>query len=301
MRITQHIAHMQKTVLLFVSLFVCSLVFAQNKKQQIEVLTLRIDSISAILQAERAVSDLKITELTTTVDSLNKRLADLSKELATAKQQQLVTTQQLTAVTTRNAEFEKVLALKNDTIKQLKAPPSLKRKTLTSLVGTHRLMAISASAGANTLLDFYKENGKWTADGSSIHEGTREGFDIELIQDDYDKLASYTITVQADLTVVIACKNKPYFTIPFNDNGMLFDLNTANDYLMLPPNLSETTTFQADKLFLFATDKIAETVSSELTVNEMFIGNAAYLFYDIKEKTFELFFFNGDPTSFVFQ
>ena len=292
---------MQKTVLLFVSLFVCSLVFAQNKKQQIEVLTLRIDSISAVLQAERAVSDLKITELTTTVDSLNKRLADLNKELAAAKQQQLVTTQQLSAATTRNAEFEKVLALKNDTIKQLKAPPSLKRKTLTSLVGTHPLMAISASAGANTLLDFYKENGKWTADGSSLHQAQREGFDIELIQDDYDKLASYTITVQADLTVVIACKNKHYFTIPFNDNGIFFDLNTANDYLMLPPNLSETTTFQADKLFLFATDKITEAVSSELTVNEMFIGNAAYLFYDSKEKTFELFFFNGDPTSFVFR
>jgi hypothetical protein len=292
---------MQKTVLLFVSLFVCSLVFAQNKKQQIEVLTLRIDSISAVLQAERAVSDLKITELTTTVDSLNKRLADLNKELAAAKQQQLVTTQQLSAATTRNAEFEKVLALKNDTIKQLKAPPSLKRKTLTSLVGTHPLMAISASAGANTLLDFYKENGKWTADGSSLHQAQREGFDIELIQDDYDKLASYTITVQADLTVVIACKNKHYFTIPFNDNGIFFDLNTANDYLMLPPNLSETTTFQADKLFLFATDKITEAVSSELTVNEMFIGNAAYLFYDNKEKTFELFFFNGDPTSFVFR
>ncbi len=292
---------MQKTVLLFVSLFVCSLVFAQNKKQQIEVLTLRIDSISAVLQAERAVSDLKITELTTTVDSLNKRLADLNKELAAAKQQQLVTTQQLSAATKRNAEFEKVLALKNDTIKQLKAPPSLKRKTLTSLVGTHPLMAISASAGANTLLDFYKENGKWTADGSSLHQAQREGFDIELIQDDYDKLASYTITVQADLTVVIACKNKHYFTIPFNDNGIFFDLNTANDYLMLPPNLSETTTFQADKLFLFATDKITEAVSSELTVNEMFIGNAAYLFYDSKEKTFELFFFNGDPTSFVFR
>ena len=292
---------MQKTVLLFVSLFVCSLVFAQNKKQQIEVLTLRIDSISAVLQAERAVSDLKITELTTTVDSLNKRVADLNKELATAKQQELVTTQQLSAATTRNAEFEKVLALKNDTIKQLKAPPSLKRKTLTSLVGTHPLMAISASAGANTLLDFYKENGKWTADGSSLHQAQREGFDIELIQDDYDKLASYTITVQADLTVVIACKNKHYFTIPFNDNGIFFDLNTANDYLMLPPNLSETTTFQADKLFLFATDKITEAVSSELTVNEMFIGNAAYLFYDSKEKTFELFFFNGDPTSFVFR
>lgn len=134
---------MQKTVLLFVSLFFCSLIFAQNKKQQIEVLTLRIDSISAVLQAERAASDLKITELTTTVESLNKRLADLNKELAAAKQQQLVTTQQVTAATTRNAEFEKVLALKNDTIKQLKAPPSLKRKTLTSLVGTHRLMAIS--------------------------------------------------------------------------------------------------------------------------------------------------------------
>jgi outer membrane murein-binding lipoprotein Lpp len=276
-------------------------VFGQNKKQQLETLTARYDSLTAVLVTERATSTRSINALTTSVEQLTTQIESLTAEIARLNSDKRANQLKLNTATEQLALLTAQLMQKNDTIKQLKAPPSLKRKTLTSLVGTHPLMAISASAGANTLLDFYKENGKWTADGSSIHQAQREGFDIELIQDDYDKLASYTITVQADLTVVIACKNKPYFTIPFNDNGMLFDLNTANDYLMLPPNLSETTTFQADKLFLFATDKITEAVSSELTVNEMYIGNAAYLFYDNKEKTFELFFFNGDPTSFVFQ
>ncbi len=276
-------------------------VFGQNKKQQLETLTARYDSLTAVLVTERATSTRSINALTTSVEQLTTQIESLTAEIARLNSDKRANQLKLNTATEQLALLTAQLMQKNDTIKQLKAPPSLKRKTLTSLVGTYPLMAISASAGANTLLDFYKENGKWKADGSSIHEGTREGFDIELIQDDYDKLASYTITVQADLTVVIACKNKPYFTIPFNDNGILFDLNTANDYLMLPPNLSEITTFQADKLFLFATDKITEAVSSELTVNEMYIGNAAYLFFDSKEKTFELFFFNGDPTSFVFR
>lgn len=276
-------------------------VFGQNKKQQLETLTARYDSLTAVLVTERTTSARSINELTASVEQLTTQIESLTAEIARLNSDKRANQLKLNTATEQLALLTAQLMQKNDTIKQLKAPPSLKRKLLTSLVGTHQLSAISASSGANTLLDFYKENGKWKADGSSIHEGTREGFDIELIQDDYDKLASYAITVQADLTVVISCKNKPYFTIPFNDNGMLFDLNTANDYLMLPPNLSETTTFQADKLFLFATDKITEAVSSELTVNEMYIGNAAYLFYDSKEKTFELFFFNGDPTSFVFR
>lgn len=276
-------------------------VFGQNKKQQLETLTARYDSLTAVLVTERTTSTRSINELTASVEQLTKQQESLTADIARLNADKRANQLKLNNATEQLALLTAQLMLKNDTISQLKAPPSLKRKLLTSLVGTHQLSAISASSGANTLLDFYKENGKWKADGSSIHEGTREGFDIELIQDDYDKLASYAITVQADLTVVISCKNKPYFTIPFNDNGMLFDLNTANDYLILPPNLSETTTFQADKLFLFATDKIAEAVSSELTVNEMYIGNAAYFLYDSKEKTFELFFFNGDPTSFVFQ
>ena len=285
----------------FLFLLVFSTVFSQNKKQQLEALTARYDSLTAVLVTERATSTRSINALTTSVEQLTTQVESLTAEIARLNSDKRANQLKLNTATEQLALLTAQLMQKNDTIKQLKAPPSLKRKLLTSLVGTHQLSAISASSGANTLLDFYKENGKWKADGSSIHEGTREGFDIELIQDDYDKLASYAITVQPDLTVVISCKNKPYFTIPFNDNGMLFDLNTANDYLILPPNLSEITTFQADKLFLFATDKIAEAVSSELTVNEMYIGNAAYFLYDSKEKTFELFFFNGDPTSFVFQ
>jgi hypothetical protein len=97
------------------------------------------------------------------------------------------------------------------------------------------------------------------------------------------------------------CKQQTYVTIPYNDKGMLYDLQQVSEHALLPPNLSANTVFDGQYLYLFATDQLSEKTASELTVNEMFIGNAAYLRYDTKEKTFELFFFNGDPTSFVFR
>jgi hypothetical protein len=276
-------------------------VFGQNKKQQLETLTARYDSLTAVLVTERTTSARSINELTASVEQLTKQLESLTADIARLNADKRANQLKLNNATEQLALLTAQLMLKNDTISQLKAPPSLKRKTLTNLIGAHPLKAISASSGANTLLDFYQQNGKWVADGSSIHQAQREGFDIELIQDDYDKLSSYKLIVQEDLTLVLMCKQQTYVTIPYNDKGMLYDLQQVSEHALLPSNLSANTVFDGQYLYLFATDQLSEKTASELTVNEMFIGNAVYLRYDTKEKTFELFFFNGDPTSFVFQ
>lgn len=292
---------MQKSILLVVTMLCCFLTIAQNKKQQIELLTARYDSLHAVLLTERATTSHSINELTATVNTLTKEVETLTSEIARLNSEKRANQLKINALTEQLSLLNTQIQLKNDTISQLKAPPSLKRKTLTKLIGVHNLQAIAAAAGANTLMDFYIENGKWTADGSSIHQAQREGFDIELIQDDYDKLSSYKLIVQEDLTIVILCKEKPFFSIPYNDKGMVYQLKQTNEHALLPPNFSENTLFNEDKLYLFATDQIDESTTSELTVNEMYIGNAAYLYYDTQEKNFQLFFYNSDPTNFVFK
>ena len=68
---------------------------------------------------------------------------------------------------------------------------SEKKNTLIKLKGDHKLNSISGFMGANTIVDYIIENGKWTASGSSNMGGMREGYDIELTKDDLKKLKSF--------------------------------------------------------------------------------------------------------------
>jgi outer membrane murein-binding lipoprotein Lpp len=292
---------MKNSFLLSILLFICFFVNGQNKKQQIELLTFRIDSINSILNSERLLAQQKISELSSTVQVLNKKIDGLTSELSLLNQQNKANISSIKNSEEKISILNKLIDLKNDTIKQLKTPPSLKKKMLTSLIGEHNLISISALAGMNTLLDYNIQKGKWIAKGSSLNQGIREGFDIRLNQDEISKLTSFKIIVNEDLSVNVSCKNKIYFSIPFDDAGMLFDIDLTNDYSMLPSNIEAKTTFLEEKLFLFATDKIQEAISTELSMNDLYINNAVYLSYDTKKKTFELTFFNGDNSSFEFK
>ncbi len=52
---------------------------------------------------------------------------------------------------------------------------SRKKSTLINLIGEHKLSSISGFMGANTMVDYSVENGKWIASGSSNSGGMREG------------------------------------------------------------------------------------------------------------------------------
>lgn len=292
---------MKNYLFLLILLFTCFFVRAQNKKHQIELLTFRIDSINSILNSERLQTQQKTIELSSTIQLLNNKIDGLTSELSFLNQQNKACINSIKVSEEKNSFLTKQIELKNDTIKLLKTPPSMKKRMLTSLIGEHKLISISALAGMNTLLDYYIQKGKWIAKGSSLNQGTREGFDIRLNQDELSKLTSFKIIVNEDLSVSVSCKNKIYFSIPYDDAGMLFDIDLSNEYSMLPSNIEAKTTFLEEKLFLFATDKIQESISTELSMNDLYISNSVYLLYDTKKKTFELTFFNGDNSSFEFK
>lgn len=67
---------------------------------------------------------------------------------------------------------------KQDSESTVKEEMSLKKSVLNSVIGEHKLIAIDAFTGANTMIDFAIQKGKWLASGSSISDGMREGFDI---------------------------------------------------------------------------------------------------------------------------
>ena len=97
---------------------------------------------------------------------------------------------------------------------------SQKKSTLIKLKGEHKLSSISGFMGVNTMLDYYIENGKWIASGSSNSGGMREGYDIELSKEDLKKLQSMKIFVSDDLSISLICDNKEYFKSPFQEDEM---------------------------------------------------------------------------------
>jgi hypothetical protein len=91
---------------------------------------------------------------------------------------------------------------------------------LSKLVGEHYLESISGFAGANTLYDYEKKNGKWIASGSSISAGMREGFKITISAQDLSRLNTMKLILNPDLSLQLYVGNKLILTAPFADNDL---------------------------------------------------------------------------------
>lgn len=172
---------------------------------------------------------------------------------------------------------------------------SEKRALLTELVGEHELVSISGFMGANTMVDYYTEDGQWKATGSSIEDGMREGYEIELTQQDLDKLKSAKIVVAENLTFYYACEGNQYFKSAYNDTGMDFQLKISPaDYIStIPENLEPTTTFIDHYLYLFAKDHFGEGTLEVIDIAQVW-ADAALLTYNSTSKQFELSLFYGE-------
>ena len=70
--------------------------------------------------------------------------------------------------------------IKKADLKNVQSNNLSSKEILSKLVGERYLESISGFAGANALYDYEKKNGKWTASGSSINAGTREGYKITI-------------------------------------------------------------------------------------------------------------------------
>jgi hypothetical protein len=172
---------------------------------------------------------------------------------------------------------------------------SKKKSLLRGLVGEHKLTSISGFMGANTMVDYAIEKGKWVATGSMIMEGEREGYAEELSPEVLAKLKSMKIVVGDDLSVKVVCNGKDYFNSSFSDTGMNFLLKKSpKDYeSQLPATLNASATFIDDNLFIYAKDSFNETELADIDLVQV-SANVVAISYNVKTKEFGLQMFYGD-------
>ena len=76
-----------KLRLSFILLLYVGLAFSQSKKEQIEQLTLRVDSLNSVLRAERNSNAQKITSLENTITQLNAKIVDYTAQITSLNAQ----------------------------------------------------------------------------------------------------------------------------------------------------------------------------------------------------------------------
>ena len=172
---------------------------------------------------------------------------------------------------------------------------SKKKTDLIALKGEHPLQSISGTSGANTMIDFYQEKGKWTASGSSIMEGMREPFDIPLSKDDLNKLKTMRMVVSDDLSVTLFCGNKEFFKAPFQEEGFSYFIkNSPQKYSSyMSENLKPNSTYLDEYLYFFAKDHLKESEVEFLNIGGI-LADGVVVKYNTKSKEFELVLFYGD-------
>ena len=172
--------------------------------------------------------------------------------------------------------------------------PNKKKALLTSLIGEHALDFIDGFVGANTMMEYHLDEGKWSASGSSNVGGTREGYAIDLTEEDIQKLTSSKIIVAEDLTVSYVCDGVSYFSIPFDGAGMPVELSQApSEYynVSMPDSLNAQTTFVNNILYLYAVDKVP---SGDIEAADIAQVMADGFFLSCDEEGFQLaLFYSG--------
>ena len=182
-----------------------------------------------------------------------------------------------------------------DTLKtEVTATDPKKEEILRKLIGEHKLVAIEANMGANTMADYTLEGGEWSASGSAIQNFEREGYGIDLSEEDIEKLNSAKIVVTEDLSIYYSCMGNQYFNAPFNASGMTYLLKTnPEDFIgTIPPELSKNTTFINDDLYLYAEDQIEEEAMDPIDIVQVW-ADAVLIKYS-SSGSLEMSLFYGD-------
>ncbi|MFM2195497.1 MAG: hypothetical protein RL092_1097 [Bacteroidota bacterium] len=180
-----------------------------------------------------------------------------------------------------------------------------KKRILEKLVGEHKLISVSGSSGANSMIDFYREKGKWKISASANFDGMREGYDPEISKEDRAKLETMKIVVAPDLTLTLQCDNKTYFTVPFRKEGMAYDLKKApKDFILnIPKDLKPSTTVLNSELYLLAKDECTDAEVSYLNLAQVMV-DAVLITYNLETRQFNMrLFYAGccDNSTYTFQ
>lgn len=152
------------------------------------------------------------------------------------------------------------------------------KEILSKLVGEHYLESISGFAGANTLFDYEKKNGKWTASGSSINRGRREGYKITISAQDLSRLNTMKLVLNSDFSAQLYVGNKLIITAPFTNNNV-----DNKAIVLLDRQLKET--------------ELGFTVGEYIDEEE----NTILLTYDIEKRVFSLFISGFNKADYTFK
>jgi TonB family protein len=109
-----------KLRLSFALLLYVGLVLSQSKKEQIEQLTNRVDSLNSVLRAERKSNTQKITDYTTQITSLNVQVSRLTADVQTNKTETATMQQDLQAIKAQLKVKQDSLTLVNVELQNLK-------------------------------------------------------------------------------------------------------------------------------------------------------------------------------------
>jgi len=133
-----------KLCLSFALLLYVGLVFSQSKKEQIEQLSLRVDSLNSVLHAERKSNAQKTTDYTTQITSVNAQVSKLTADVQTNKTETITLKQDLQAIKAQLKVKQDSLNLLNVELQNLKPPVRPVVYTAPTVISPSRLEKITA-------------------------------------------------------------------------------------------------------------------------------------------------------------
>ena len=180
-----------------------------------------------------------------------------------------------------------------------------KQAILIDLQGKHSLNSISALSGANILYDYTKNDGEWLIEGSSIHQGRREAFEIELSEKDLLALNTLEVIVQEDQTCELVYNGEIVFKVPFDGTRLSYQLAQApEDYITgIPDSLNQKTTLLNDKLYVAVKDEVPQSLLEDIDI-VIRSADAYTLAYNNDAHQFELTLFYAaccDNATYIFK
>jgi hypothetical protein len=278
---------MKIKLLLTLSLaFTVNFSFSQNKKEQIETLSMRSDSLNKVILSKEA----EINYFTSEIEQKNQSLFNKDNQIKDLEKK-------LDNLLSEKNQIEKSLDSTKKLIRIINertSPFSSKKQILKRLVGEYSLDNISGFMGANTLFDTYFDNGKWTSNSSSLELGMRELYQNDLTQTDEKLLESIKLVIDSNLTINFKIGSKLIFTSPFSEMKTDYNVsNIENDELHDElQNLNSSVIFQDDYLVLFVKNDIE--LDWILKGNfDIVTGDVLTLKYNLFTSTFELCIFNN--------
>ena len=180
-----------------------------------------------------------------------------------------------------------------------------KQEILSAAVGTYRLKSLGGAGGANSMWDTWKDRGRWRSNHSGLSGGMREAEEIALTSVDIKLLDALRVVIGADLSVRVIAPGKTLLAIPFEPNGLAYDLDRSRDNPLLEPlqRLSARTTTYDEELYLLVREHVDYSAALSGSFRASTSGTLVVT-YSVVWKTIEMRFIDDDccgGTSWMFE